>query len=170
MDKYVNVTPFLMLDDIDDVWEELLDGMPDLNDVAANLNLQKFCDYMNNTWIKDKCLFPRSSWNLFDEYSSRTNNISESCNHQINGQVDSANSNVYKVLALTKKQEALTSTSYERVNLGKAKKTANKQKTKDAQIALIKCKYENGSVEVMDYLMQISAFCKNYDEKNRLNN
>ena len=73
--------------------------MPDLNDVAANLNLQKFCDYMNNTWIKDKCLFPRSSWNLFDEYSSRTNNISESYNHQINGQVDSANFNVYKVLA-----------------------------------------------------------------------
>ena len=31
----------------------------------------------------------------------------------------------------------IKSTSYERVNLGKAKKTANKQHTKGAQIALL---------------------------------
>ena len=42
-------------------------------------------------------------------YSSRTNNISETYNHAINGQVMSSKSNVYKILDITKNQETLTS-------------------------------------------------------------
>ncbi len=72
-------------------------------------------------------------WNIYDQYSSRTNNISETYNHQINGQVIAPNSNVYKILDVLRKQETLTANKFERVNLGKEKKQTTKQQLKDAK-------------------------------------
>jgi len=67
------------------------------------------------------------------------------------------------ILDLLKKQETLTSVTFERVNLGKVKKTTNAQQVKDAKIALLKAQYKNNDIEVMDYLMKISSFVKNYN-------
>ena len=64
---------------------------------------------------------------------------------------------------MLKKQETLTSVTFERVNLGKVKKTTNAQQVKDAKIALLKAQYKNNDIEVMDYLMKISSFVKNYN-------
>ena len=72
-------------------------------------------------------------WNIYDQYSSRTNNFSETYNHQINGQVIAPNSNVYKILDVLRKQETLTANKFERVNLGKEKKQTTKQQLKDAK-------------------------------------
>jgi hypothetical protein len=66
------------------------------------------------------------------EYPSRTNNISETYNRQINGQVIAPNSNVYKILDMLCKQETLTANKFERVNLGNEKKQKTKQQLKDA--------------------------------------
>jgi hypothetical protein len=60
--------------------------------------------------MSDRCHFDRSLYNIFDQYLSRTNNISETYNHQINGQVIQViapNSNVYKILDVLRKQETL---------------------------------------------------------------
>ena len=114
--------------------------------------------------INDTCHFSRLTWNLFGEYSSRTNNICESYNHQLNGQVQSSKSNIYKIVTLTQKQESLASTTYERVNLGKEKKTKTAQQIKDAKIEILKLKYKHNELDVMSYLMQISAFCKEWDD------
>jgi len=70
--------------------------------------------------------FDRSLWNIYDQYSSRTNNINETYNHQINGQVIAPNSNVYKILDVLRKQETLIANKFERVNLGKEKKQTTK--------------------------------------------
>ena len=45
---------------------------PDLSDEADNLNLKKFVDYFDKTWIKNNCDFDRSMWNLWTEISTRT--------------------------------------------------------------------------------------------------
>ncbi len=72
--------PFLMLEDIDEVWEEMIESKPD---------------------ISATCHFPRDLWNMFDIYSSRTKNICETYNYAINGQVQCSKSNVFKILDLT---------------------------------------------------------------------
>jgi hypothetical protein len=97
--------PFLVLDDIDDVWDEMKDTCPDT----------------------------------------------------------SSKSNVYKILDITKNQETLTSTKFERVNQGQEKKSSNAQHVKDAKIEVLKLKYKHGELDVMDYLLQVSVFSKNYD-------
>jgi phosphoribosyl-dephospho-CoA transferase len=57
---------------------------------------------------------------------------------------------------VVQKQEALTSVTFEIVNLDKVKKSTNAQQVKDVSIALLKQKYKNNELEVMDYLMKIS--------------
>ena len=151
-----------MLEDIDEVWEEMIDSRPDLNDLNSK-KLDEFVEYFENTWLNEKCHFDRKDWNLWERYSSRTNNLSETYNHKINGQVISSKSNVFKVLDVVQKQEALTSVTFERVNLGKVKKSTNSQQVKDASIALLKQKYKKNELEVMDYLLKISAFVKNHN-------
>ena len=48
--------PFLMLGDIDDVWEEMKDSRPDLNSLNKG-KLDDFITYFEDTWIKEKCHF-----------------------------------------------------------------------------------------------------------------
>ena len=102
-------------------------------------------------------------WNIYDQYPSRSNNISETYNHQINGQVFVPNSTVYKILDVLRKQETLIANKFERVNLGKEKKQTTKQQLKDAKIALIKKDYDHGDIDVMDYLMKLNEFIIKYD-------
>ncbi len=122
--------------------------------------IDQFIEYFENTWISDQCHFDRSLWNIFDQYSSRANNISETYNHQINGQVIAPNSNVYKILDVLRKQETLTGNKFERVNQGKEK---NKQ-LKDAKIALLKKDHEHDTIDVMDYLIKLSEFIIHFDD------
>ena len=101
--NFIKKLPFLKLDDIDECFDELKDSTPSIENKNA---VDLFIKYFENTWIKENCHFDRSIWNLYDQYSSRTNNISETYNHKVNGQVMSANSNIYKILDLLRKQEA----------------------------------------------------------------
>jgi len=86
---------------IDCRFEELKETKPKIEEE------DQFIEYFENTWISDRCHFDRSLCNIFDQYLSRTNNISETYNHQINGQVIAPNSNVYKILDVLRKQETL---------------------------------------------------------------
>ena len=49
--------PFLLLDDIDEVWEEMIDSKSDLGE--HNSKLEKFIEYFADTWINETCHFPR---------------------------------------------------------------------------------------------------------------
>ena len=99
--------PFVRLDDIDCCFEDLKETKLEIEE--EDKKIDQFIEYFENTWISDQCHFERSLCNIFEQYSSRTNNISETYNHQINGQVVAPNSNVYKILDVLRKQETLTS-------------------------------------------------------------
>ena len=81
-----------------------------------NISFEQFIEYFENTWISDQCHFDRSLWNIYDQYSFRTNNISETYNHQINRQVIALNSKVYNILHVLRKQETLTANKFETKN------------------------------------------------------
>ena len=91
--------PFSMLEAIDEVWEEMIACKPVLGGIDDE-KVDQFIDYFEKTWLNENCHFSRATWNLFKEYSSRTNNICESYNHQLNGQDLSSKSNIYKIITL----------------------------------------------------------------------
>jgi hypothetical protein len=94
---------FVKLDDIDCFFEKLKETKLEIEE--EDKKIVQFIEYFEKTWISDQCHFDRSLWNIYDQYSSRTNNISETYNNQINGQVIAPNSNVYKILDVLRKQK-----------------------------------------------------------------
>ena len=60
------------MEGIDDVWNEMVENKPNLGDVD-NIKVDKFLTYLEDTWIKEKCHIGRDLWNIFDQYSLRTN-------------------------------------------------------------------------------------------------
>jgi len=56
----------------------------------------------------------------------------------------------------------IISNLFERVSLGKEKKT--KQQLKDAKIALLKKDYEHCTIDAMDYLIKLREFIIHYDD------
>jgi hypothetical protein len=60
---------------IDCCFEELKKTKPEIEE--EDKKIDQFIEYFENTWISDRYRFDRSLWNIFDQYSSRTNNISE---------------------------------------------------------------------------------------------
>ena len=52
-----------------------------------------------------------------------------------------------------------------RVNQGKEKKVVNSQVAKDAKIALLKSEYNHGALDIMDFLMKISSFTKDFAKR-----
>ena len=46
-------------------------------------------------WLSETALFPRSIWNFHNDDKTRTNNISETYNHKINGKITAKNTNIY---------------------------------------------------------------------------
>ena len=51
--------PFLLLEKIDELWEEIMESVPDIG-VHDKTNAQQFIVYFENTWIKYNCHFDRS--------------------------------------------------------------------------------------------------------------
>ena len=94
---------------------------PILSGEVDNIKIDQFIKYFQKTWISENCNFDRSVWNFFKQYS-RTNNLNETYNHKVNGQVILAHSHIYKILDLLQKQETLTANKFMRVNLGAEKR------------------------------------------------
>ncbi len=154
--------PFLKIDDIDECWEELNDEM-DLGDELENKKFDQFRKYLNDTWMSATATFNRTIWNFHDDENTRTNNISETYNHKINGKILAKNSNIYKVLDVIKIEEMLAYNAYERANLGQNKRSDNKQLLNLQKINNLILQYRFGSIETMDFLIKISDHLKNFD-------
>ena len=107
--------------------------------------------------------FNRTIWNFHDDENTRTNNISETYNHKINGKILAKNSNIYKVLDVIKIEEMLAYNAYERANLGQNKRSDNKQLLNLQKINNLILQYRFGSIETMDFLIKISDHLKNFD-------
>lgn len=157
---------FLKLDDIDDAYEELKNEIPDLKDAVNNKKCEQFITYLEHTWIgtdSTKAMFDRSIWNLYDNISFRTNNISETYNKRMNGLITKSNPNVYAMIDIVKEEEIKTSVSFEKANLEKVKTRKAANEIKDLKITNLKLRYDKGDLEIMNYLIEIKNFVKVFD-------
>ena len=93
----------------------------------------------------------------------RSNNVSESYNSRLTRVSDCVHPNIYKYINFVKKEEALTKNKMQRVDLNVFKVRATKYQLVNEKIINLKLKYEKGDFEShFDYLMQCSAFIKDY--------
>lgn len=67
------------------------------------------------------------------------------------------------MIDVLKNEEALKSVEFEKANMGKVKPRKTKNELKDANIKLLKLKYMSGELEMMDFLMEVKQFIKDFD-------
>ncbi len=115
--------------------------------------------------MSEQATFHHSIWNFHNDEKTRTNNISETYNHKINGKVTSKNTNIYKILDVVKAEEMLAFNSYERANLGQSKRKDNKQLLNLSEINNLILQYRFGTLDTMDFLFSLSVYLKNFDEE-----
>ena len=53
--------------------------------------------------------------------------------------------------------------SHEKANLGQKKSRRTKEELKDKEIEILKLKYDNGLIEIMDFLLDVSEFLKQFE-------
>jgi len=117
--------------------------------------------------LGETALFPRSIWSFHNDDKTRTNNISETYNHKINGKITAKNTNIYKVLDVVQAEEMLAYTSFERANLGQFKRKDNAQLLNLQTINNLVLQYRFGEIQPMDFLLAVSKHLKNFDEKKK---
>ena len=129
--------------------------------------------YLEKTWIGTgestnsnvltNALFDRTVWNFHANVSFRTNNISETYNKRMNGLISKPNPSIFAMIDIIKNEECLTSVNFEKAKLKKLKPRMPQNVIKDLEITNLKLRYDCGELEVMDYLMQVSNYVKEFD-------
>ena len=67
------------------------------------------------------------------------------------------------MIYILKNEECLASVDFEKAKMKKVKSRKPKNIIKDLEITNLKLRYDCGELEVMDYLMQISNYAKEFD-------
>ena len=138
--------------------------------------IDEFINYLNITWLNvaraateedlavSNAHFSREVWNFHDRsHQFRTNNTSETYNHKMNGYLDKAKPNIYRTLDLLQDEESRTTVSKKICDQGTLKVRKTKHMLKDKNIEILKLKYDFGSIEPMEFLMNVQNFIKDFD-------
>lgn len=97
--KRIAALPFLIVDDIDDVYELIKFEAPDDND------FKNFLDYFEHTYLFNDARFPKEIWNHFDDRDPRTNNHVEGWHSALNKAVGRHHANIYQFIETIIKQQ-----------------------------------------------------------------
>ena len=81
----------------------------------------------------------------------------------MNSAISKPGPNIYRLIELLKDFEQLAAIDFEKANQGQKKNRRTKEDLKDKQIEILRIKYENGLIEMMDYLIEISSFVQSFD-------
>lgn len=166
------------VDKVDDVWIELLDGVPIAVDSAAatafNENVTKFCDYVTENYI-DTDLFPKPLWNQY-EAEKRTNNDCEGYNSKLSKFLNS-HPNIWRFIIKIQSEETTASLLFIRTEKEILRERGRNKGDieRDLEIQTVKCKYLSNQIDILQYLNDISCVIHDYSidgrkrKKNRNN-
>lgn len=162
------VLPLVPLNCVSDALSILICEKPNVKEI------EDFCDYLLETWVGDPSEgfnnnFDNELWNHFETEYVRTNNNLEGFHSKLNRLVQSPKPNIFKMISLLKRQEAIVRVKYARLN-GKAHNPSNKEIVKNSQLKVFKTRFEHDQdYSLEEYMNDITLFLKNFS-KNKKNN
>ena len=116
-----------------------------------------FFDYFTDTWIDNKCPFPRNLWNYYQFKGARTTNGVEGWHHRLNSNIISPNPNLYKVIDELKRDFAFNRATIQQISNSTSKPPRNKKFIyRNQRIIDLMERYANGSLSLNDYFEKIS--------------
>lgn len=149
--------PLLPQNDIDDAFMEIHENAPiPQNNIISGDQIQKFHDYMVDTWIHvNDAKFHRSLWNQYKNEGPRTTNNAEGWNHKLNQLAKSRLSFFQFVHLLQKLQVDLEATKFDLISESPSRRQ-NKYKIANDKLDIAKHNYTSGNVSILSYLDSVS--------------
>lgn len=95
------ILPMIPTEEVEDVWFSALE---DMNDADTDLNTERFTDYVTEYWVERN----RHLWNHYYTVGPRTTNNLEGWHSKIKKVVKVPHPNIYRLVELLKRQEALS--------------------------------------------------------------
>lgn len=135
----------------EEVQECFLEDLMALKPVDRKLD--KFCDYVLDTYIVEDCQFPPKMWAKFDVIADTTTNCCESFHGKLNSEFTSAHPNIFLFMETLKSIQCETYVKLRSVN--KRNKTKKQQKAQDY---IKKCMedYKNKTITRVEYVKKVS--------------
>lgn len=153
--------PLLPIGDIDDAFIEIHENAPNPQENIINCDqIQKFHDYMVNTWIDDEdAKFNRQLWNQYHNAGPRTTNNAEGWNHKLNQLAKSRLPFFQFIHLLQKLQVDLDATKFDLISESPSKRQ-NKYTISNDKLSIAKQNYASGNVSILPYLDSVSFAIK----------
>ena len=113
--KAVFCLALIPINNIEQEFEMLSNEMRQV--VSRSLSIRSrgkdFLTYVENTYLKENCRFPKEMWNHFDNHHERTNNRVEGDNNKMKLFCGAADPKIDKAVALLQQYESTASDKYE---------------------------------------------------------
>lgn len=132
-------------------------GTMRLNLSDGSLPAEAFIAYFSSTWMKD---FPVALWNHWESSGDRTNNRLEGWHNRLNRLAGRDHPNIYQLVALLKKEEAVSEVKILQLRTGglPVRKRAKWQRM-DRRIKRLQTKFTEGNLSIADFMESVSRLC-----------
>ena len=150
--------PLLPLNQVQDVWVDVLNNSPDLPDLPR---LQQFNDYITATWVDDDARFQLLIWNQWANLGPRTNNNLEGFHNKLKNRIRKAHPSLFEFVEHIKKIETADRARLAQVNLGGVPPTRRRiYRELDERLVRLKAHLMTGRKTPMEYLDAIGRLIK----------
>ena len=127
--------------------------------------IENFLEYVTETWMEDDALFHKSLWNHYENRGPRTNNHVEGYNAKLKRFL-SKHPNIWTFILKIKGEESNSALRFTHLEAGTLKERGRKASNLENDLAILqlKNKYVLHEIELGDYLMELTEFCKEFDQ------
>jgi len=123
------------------------------NEPTSNKQIQKFTNYVYNTYIRDDARFPPSMWSKYSYTLCHTTNACEGLHSRMNNMFYQAHPDIFKFInALLEIQDE----AYSKMLSTEITHQRKESREKEEFIKEVTDDFENGTIDMMLYVKNIS--------------
>ena len=126
-----------------------------------------FLTYVENTYLKENCRFPKEMWNHFDNYNERTNNRVEGDNNKMKLFCRAAQPDIGKAVRLLRQYETTAHDKYKNAQKPNARPPVRKPDVakKETEFVQLRTLFRTKVVRFKDYFNLILNLYQFYPKK-----
>ncbi len=145
---------FLPLEDISDAWNLIMENAPQLDETN---DITKYMDYFVENWMDNENRFPKSMWNHYMNYGTRTVNHLEGWHNTLNRLCGSSHKNIFEFIRILKDEQIKFENKVLILDAGYPPKNPRKKyRDNNAKIKRLTEQYNNGTSSVLEFLDAVS--------------
>lgn len=150
--RRAGVLPLVPMPLVEDVWFHALESNDD-----DSTPVVRFKDYVTEQWVEGD----KPMWNHYDNDGPRTTNHVEGWHNKVNGLLTHPHPNVYKVMELFRKEQAVNEVRLlQYAKGGKRRPKKRLYRVIEERLGHLKQRLESGEVDVMEYADAASHLIK----------